>query len=144
MAHLKKSSTTGHLLKNSAGHLVNGCDCTCDPDALPSPIIVDLTNLDISACSEDTCSPDQQARVYAYQTSGYCTYYDAFETWCRNGKKLRQIYIYWSDVNCRWLASVSGYGLLAYLEGSSTDPTNPSGTYTKYGSGCATGSFEVE
>ena len=28
MAHLKKSSTTGHLVKNSAGHLVNGCAAT--------------------------------------------------------------------------------------------------------------------
>jgi len=37
MAHLKKSASTGHLLKNTAGHLVNDCGeappvnlCCCD------------------------------------------------------------------------------------------------------------------
>lgn len=33
MAHLKKSATNGHLLKNATGHLINECGGNpCDPD----------------------------------------------------------------------------------------------------------------
>ena len=36
MAHLRKSAATGHLLKNSAGHLVNECPSTTTSTASPT------------------------------------------------------------------------------------------------------------
>ncbi len=55
MAHLRKSAATGHLLKNSAGHLVKACpttttegpqnDCnSCDPP-IPDTLYVTISGL---------------------------------------------------------------------------------------------------
>ena len=145
MAHLKKSSTTGHLLKNSAGHLVNGCDCTCNYATLPSPIICNLTNLVLSGCTYSTCTGSATARWYLYQQPYSCYYYKVWgdlDVICWDGHKVKSIYISWSDSNCRWEGTVSSWNLLANLVGPST-PQDPSGTYTVT-SGCASGSLEIE
>lgn len=74
MAHIKKSATTGHILKNANGHMVKGCvaaPCEC-PDGLDSSYVV---KFDAALfCDQNCITPLQtctslQATV---TTSGSC------------------------------------------------------------------------
>ena len=144
MAHLKKSSTTGHLVKNAAGHLVNGCNCTCDPDAIPSAITIDLTNLDLSGCDQ-TCSPDDSSPWAADQSEGECEYQTTgTPPLCWDGFSIETIYVWFDADLCQWKGEVEGTGSGGgEFAGPSGFSNGPAGTYTRT-SGCATGSFEVE
>ncbi len=61
MAHLKKSASTGHLLKNTSGHLLNDCgggftpgeDCDpCDDDTSADQYDITVSGVTICTCSD--------------------------------------------------------------------------------------------
>jgi len=149
MAHLRRSTTTGRLLKNAAGHLVNEC-CPCDPDEIPSSITIDLTNLDASGCAQGTpCSPDDAATIVidlagvAYDGT-YCHYYTDFGAGhlCWGGYPRTDIRLWWSASSCRWLISFSHWNQSSTLYGPSTH-RDPTGIYRPGPTDCVTGVLEV-
>jgi hypothetical protein len=140
------------------------CGCPCDPDAAPSSVTVDLTNLNLDdGCIFDNganptpCGSSTPVQTTLFQT-GSCLY-SSDGNLCRDGWTF-SLEIQWDVERCRWTATISlpnapnwplwmGGGVYegppfhTYpCDGTSTDPTDPSGTYTPVG-GCPGGSFEV-
>jgi hypothetical protein len=122
-------------------------DCTCDPDALPTSITIDLTNADFSGCSGTACSPDDDPPVKTLDALGYgtCEYLDTEEpptSVCWNGILVFPVQVVWTEY-CRWAMIVNTDGGGVLFVGPNT-PNNPTGTYTPaawyY---CATGTIEV-
>jgi hypothetical protein len=130
-----------------------GDDCTCDPDAIPSSLTIDMTNLDLSGCSESAnCSPDGPSTQPASITylCDYRTDASNSRPWyfCWDGKKLAYIDIEWRSDLCRWTVIVSialegaGGGM---FYGPACFSNGPVGTYisTDRPGSCARGSIEV-
>lgn len=108
MAHLKKSSITGHLLKNSSGHLVKGCDEVCtDP------------------CTAGNCQFDSSSTITAeyktwrcHYTDSSCSNFDFIVGWYWTASGLTPA----SSPNCLWEKAVT----TTYYESSSGVCREPS------------------
>ena len=112
MAHLKKSASTGHLVKNTDGHLVNDCgftpgvDCTnCDVGTAPAEMRITITSpISLCTCSSANCVMDSAptgSSVGGQVGGSPCTWFNAnaftAPTWspCPSGSPTSTVWV-WS------------------------------------------------
>jgi hypothetical protein len=124
MPHLKKSATTGHLLKASTGHLVNSCGCTgphllcsyCPCDApLKDSYIVTISGFPA------ICGVDAFNGAWTVTWQYDCTWYYDIDAWHRVS-----LYNNAGTWLVQWTVSSPG-GAYGWFLGSGDPPCQPDG-----------------
>ena len=142
-------SSLGGRLRTALAGLKRCCcaGCTCNPTAIPSAITINKNTIDLDVgCfggsgGDPSCayggSPDE---IVASQVApDVCIYVTEVECW--DGIAF-YIYVMWDQPLCRWVGVISSRFENFPCSGTSTNRTNPSGTYTPT-EGCPFGSFVV-
>jgi hypothetical protein len=138
--------------------------CCCEPTPVceciesttrPSSLLADLSGIDLSGCTGDSCSPSVTSVVLFDVSDGFSgCIYEAEADVCINGI-LCHVELVWAAHNaglfypadppsCKWAIAVyrSDFSELLYVGVGGVDATDPTGTYTR-DSGCGTGSVVV-
>ncbi len=149
--HLKHSSTTGHLVHNASGHLVQACPssapCVCPSGLANAYAMMPGVLSACSSCSGGSCSTSEawdgtfqelsscrwiaQNSAYSIPPVGVCFHLE--------GKNLSTAEITLNTTLCQWEILIKCFASPSHLtiwSGTKTVGQTPAGTYIKT-AGCA-------